>query len=125
MNVLLAPDQVELLATSDTEDGHGWRVSESVGVAWSGNGNLQLDPPTASPTASESGGGGPFDPRHTEAGSLYVAEHCPVVPGGLLRVRGRVWVAEQVQTVLDPTGTAGLTALVVRVSEYQEVVTGG
>lgn len=123
--ILLAPDTVELLHAPTAEDGHGWVAAEVQGVAWTGPGNLQTVQPTADAQAADLGGQGPYQPRHYRSGTVYVAEECPVVPGNLLRVRDTVWVAQQVQQVVDPTGGFGLTALLVTVTEQAGVAEGG
>lgn len=117
--VLLPTDQIDLYAPGGP-DSHGWVTPPDGrrGPDWSGAGALQLGPGRTSVTADDLGGRGPFAPRSSEVGTLYLPLDAPARDGWVAQVRGAGYALSQVHAVLDPTDPdGGLSAVVATVSE--------
>lgn len=116
MSVLLPTDDLELRAALD-EDAHGW--AESPGTEadplWAGRGALQLSAGLVGTDAAGAGGSGPFAPRSTSLGSVYLPPDSGATDGMVLSARGKAYALSGCRVVVDPVG-GGLDCLVANLS---------
>lgn len=115
MSVLLKPDTITVLTPSRTLDEHGWAQDPVLLEMGTVQGTIQEVLPNAKQEMDGDSGHGPAAPEHKRDGTAYLDDE--VVPGDVLRARGRDWRVLTVRFVEDPTGTGALDSWLVSLLE--------